>query len=189
MPPVILVLCTHVQFSLLCLCLGPIPISPPPPLPSPGCSHQRLPAALALPAGLGQLDPSQLRPLNPLLLPLGAAVEIPAPSSCSGTLLQKPRNYRVLGRGRLGSCPGVGRDTSQQPCLGALPSDFSLCCLHFPPLQAWGAVCGVGKQRPQNYRLQCRKRPLRLLISEAYFIQGYTEAQRSDMTCPSTHSQ
>lgn len=71
-PPVTLVLRTHVQFSLLCLSLGRSPHSPPPSLPLPGCSYQRPPAALALPAGLKQLDLSQLRPLNlpsPVLAP------------------------------------------------------------------------------------------------------------------------
>ena len=71
------------------------------PSPRPGCSYQRPPAALALPAGLGHLDPSRLRPLTPLpcagsLLPLGGAVEIPAPSSCPGLCLRSQETAQHL---------------------------------------------------------------------------------------------
>ena len=138
-PPVILVLCMHVQFSLLCLSLGPSPLSPPPSLPLPGCSYQRPPAALALPAGLERLDPSQLSPLNsPLqcwLTPsLGGGGEDPSPQQLPGDSASEAKKLYRAGKRHTRGCPSVGKDTSQQPCLTALPSDSGLPCLHFPPL-------------------------------------------------------
>lgn len=120
---------------------------------------QQPPVALALLAGHGELDPSQLKPLNPPLLcrltpSLVGAVESPAPSSCPGTLLQNPRNCRALGRGRDGAaqvCGAIAARSRQ----AALPRDSGLPCLPFSPRQAWVRLRGGGGQQAASPEPGC----------------------------------
>lgn len=179
-PPVILVLCTHVQFSLLCLSLGPSLLSPPPSLPPARLQLPASTAAFALRARLGYLDPSGLRPLIPLsqtdsLLPLG---EQRGPQPLAVVL--EPRHCKAPLRG----CSSVETHSGQQPC----SSPCLQPALPALPTQTSPGRAGGGLAAPQEPQMQRRKRLPKLCVSPPCLTQGHTEAQRSELTCPRSHS-